>query len=812
MAGKPITIKIIGDASGFTQAVSTVEAGTQKLSGSLGKVASLASGLGAVFEVKSAVGAFVEDEASAKRLEVTLKDTTNATNDQVKATEAWIKKTQEQTGITDSELRPALGRLLQAGRTQVQAQSDMTIAMDISIGRGKDLSTVVDAMAKGAMGNETALKKMGVATKDASGAALSFDQILQNASKTFGGQMAANLETGAGKLRVVQAQFHEFQVNLGAAVMPAVADLANVASHSLIPALEQILPAISGLVQGGLSLAHTFAGFLAPLSEAGGLLGGFALASAGVALALGKIVSVGASAVKAFADIGAAATGSLTGGLAAVASLVGGMLVLGFINSQREAAATAKRTDELAEAMRGANDPVQQTVDRLAALEEQLKNTGGAAKDTADNVKDYDGAWASSNAQSDKTVDSFNSLNILGAQLADVTNEGSAAFRNAAHQADLLGEGTANAGLAMEGATGKQRAMIQTLWDAHAAGKISDDQLVDMLGTLDHLGAAWDKLHDRQKTQASDTIDLAVSRGRVTQGWVDEQMALAAGVTEREKMIAVGKILADQLGVELPDASGKSAAASDDTGAALAREQNAAKELQDGINELKRAQDHYFSDHEDRQAALDDYANKMDAFRDSIAKNGQEMDGNSKAARDNRAAFNDLEHSAGGVVTAYKTTGATAEEQVALVGNLTGQFDDLAGTLNLSGDKAGYLTDQLNHVPTDKVITFTVQEIKDYSSADAAQLGLSPRAGGGPVKAGQPYLVGEDGPELVVPGQDGTVIPAGPTAAALGGGQGGTPVGGVNYHVTINGFVGSNAREMARMMREELRKLEHGGV
>jgi phage-related minor tail protein len=43
------------------------------------------------------------------------------------------------------------------------------------------------------------------------------------------------------------------------------------------------------------------------------------------------------------------------------------------------------------------------------------------------------------------------------------------------------------------------------------------------------------------------------------------------------------------------------------------------------------------------------------------------------------------------------------------------------------------------------------------------------RASGGPVSAGMPYLVGERGPELVVPSGGGNVIPAGKTASMLGG-------------------------------------------
>lgn len=47
----------------------------------------------------------------------------------------------------------------------------------------------------------------------------------------------------------------------------------------------------------------------------------------------------------------------------------------------------------------------------------------------------------------------------------------------------------------------------------------------------------------------------------------------------------------------------------------------------------------------------------------------------------------------------------------------------------------------------------------------AGGMGGGGKASGGPVKAGVPYLVGEKGPEMVVPQHDGFVIPAGPTAA-----------------------------------------------
>lgn len=68
--------------------------------------------------------------------------------------------------------------------------------------------------------------------------------------------------------------------------------------------------------------------------------------------------------------------------------------------------------------------------------------------------------------------------------------------------------------------------------------------------------------------------------------------------------------------------------------------------------------------------------------------------------------------------------------------------------------------------------------------------GLSARASGGPVNGGTPYLVGEKGPEVFVPGATGSIVPNN----ALGGG-GGAPV-----NIVINTTVGDVAT--ASMVKE----------
>lgn len=64
------------------------------------------------------------------------------------------------------------------------------------------------------------------------------------------------------------------------------------------------------------------------------------------------------------------------------------------------------------------------------------------------------------------------------------------------------------------------------------------------------------------------------------------------------------------------------------------------------------------------------------------------------------------------------------------------------------------------------------------------------------------YLVGEQGPELVVPKSAGTVVPAPQTAALLGADR-----SAATYNVTVYAPTG-DGDSIARAIREELIKLE----
>ncbi len=85
-------------------------------------------------------------------------------------------------------------------------------------------------------------------------------------------------------------------------------------------------------------------------------------------------------------------------------------------------------------------------------------------------------------------------------------------------------------------------------------------------------------------------------------------------------------------------------------------------------------------------------------------------------------------------------------------------------------------------------IKATIDTINSVTSVvsnamNVARLVRAGRSTGGPVQAGQPYLVGERGPEIVVPGS-GYVVPTRRLVDAPAGGSGGTRGGGVIVNVT----------------------------
>jgi hypothetical protein len=85
----------------------------------------------------------------------------------------------------------------------------------------------------------------------------------------------------------------------------------------------------------------------------------------------------------------------------------------------------------------------------------------------------------------------------------------------------------------------------------------------------------------------------------------------------------------------------------------------------------------------------------------------------------------------------------------------------------------------------------------------SSQVPLPHRAAGGPVRKHMPYLVGENGPELMVPDANGRILSNAATRAATRAGGGGRQP--VDVHVTVTHDVTGADSEMKRLIRKMIR-------
>ena len=172
---------------------------------------------------KKAINAFAADEKAAKSLAVQLENTGNAFR--VNEVEAYIAGLQNLYGVLDDQLRPAFQTLLNATGSVTLSQQALETALNVSAGTGKDLASVVAAIAKGASGTTTALARLGTGLDKATIASGDMNKIMAALDKKFAGQAQARLTTYAGKMDLLKV---------------AAADATEIIGKGLIDALTAI--------------------------------------------------------------------------------------------------------------------------------------------------------------------------------------------------------------------------------------------------------------------------------------------------------------------------------------------------------------------------------------------------------------------------------------------------------------------------------------------------------------------------------------------------------------------------------------------
>ena len=120
----------------------------------------------------------------------------------------------------------------------------------------------------------------------------------------------------------------------------------------------------------------------------------------------------------------------------------------------------------------------------------------------------------------------------------------------------------------------------------------------------------------------------------------------------------------------------------------------------------------------------------------------------------------------------------------------------------LLADEIQRYIDKLNSIPHDVHTTVTTNLVTTGTTARVGD--IAQRAAGGPVSANTPYVVGEVGPELFVPGASGNIIPAGKTAAMMSGGGS----GGATINITVNAGLGTDGVALGRVLVKAIKDAE----
>ena len=256
MASRTLTLSLAADIDNLQKGLKKADDEIQTFGdkvGAFGKRAAAAFAVAAAAAVAygtklavDGVKAAIEDEQAQLRLAAALKTATGATDDQIKATEAYILKTSLATGVADDQLRPAMQRLAVSTKSTEEAQKLLNLALDIAKGRGIELETVANALGRAQDGNTTALGRLGLGLSKSELATLSFTEVQQKLSDLYGGAAAANAETFQGKIDRLKVGFDEAKESLGVALLPQVEKFIGFLNESGIPALNAFIAGLTG--------------------------------------------------------------------------------------------------------------------------------------------------------------------------------------------------------------------------------------------------------------------------------------------------------------------------------------------------------------------------------------------------------------------------------------------------------------------------------------------------------------------------------------------------------------------------------------
>lgn len=225
----------------------------------------------------------------------------------------------------------------------------------------------------------------------------------------------------------------------------------------------------------------------------------------------------------------------------------------------------------------------------------------------------------------------------------------------------------------------------------------------------------------------------------------------------------------------------------------------AVKSTTQAVKDTTTATNDYFNAAVTADQASAAWTLSLDALKTALKTNGDTLDVNTVAGAKNRQAIDTLVTATDKLIEKELASGDTADQMRTKIQGYVDKFDLATTSVGLTTKQVAALNTQYGLTPTsiNTEISVNVSAAEASLAALAAQAkaafsaaggsagiiggsyslpaGYTPpvtpptqhRAGGGPTAAGQPYIVGENGPELFMPDLGGTIVNDARIQAAL---------------------------------------------
>ena len=198
-----------------------------------------------------AVRAAIAEEKTIKNLGRTLQNLGQGF--QQTQVEDFITQMQFATGVSDMQLRPAMNQLLLSTNDVAKSQRMLELALNISASTGRDLEAVTIGLSRASMGNFTALKRLGVPLDATIVKNKDLEAALSSLENQFQGASAAAAGSMAGQLAILSEKVGEAQEAIG---------------HDLILALQLAsseMDGVNGVADSITNLSETLGDFIVGL-------------------------------------------------------------------------------------------------------------------------------------------------------------------------------------------------------------------------------------------------------------------------------------------------------------------------------------------------------------------------------------------------------------------------------------------------------------------------------------------------------------------------------------------------------------------